>query len=135
MSAAQLSSITLTNFRSIKGTITVPLDAPIVLIHGANGAGKTSLLSAIELALTGQVVSLQRVDPDYAAHLVHKDAKSAELKIETSGLERNEASLKVTANAIEGEALLGPDLARFYAERCFLAQSVDFHPKLSRLGA
>lgn len=123
MSAAQLSSITLTNFRSIKGTITVPLDAPIVLIHGANGAGKTSLLSAIELALTGQVVSLQRVDPDYAAHLVHKDAKSAELKIETSGLERNEASLKVTANAIEGEALLGPDLARFYAERCFLAQS------------
>ncbi|RWE28914.1 MAG: hypothetical protein EOS78_31225 [Mesorhizobium sp.] len=123
MSAAQLSSITLTNFRSIKGTITVPLDAPIVLIHGANGAGKTSLLSAIELALTGQVASLQRVDPDYAAHLVHKDAKSAELKIETSGLKRNEASLKVTANAIEGEALLGPDLARFYAERCFLAQS------------
>ena len=123
MSAAQLSSITLTNFRSIKGTVTVPLDAPIVLIHGANGAGKTSLLSAIELALTGQVASLQRVDSDYAAHLVHKDAKSAELKIETSGLERNEASLKVTANAIEGEALLGPDLARFYAERCFLAQS------------
>lgn len=123
MSAAQLSSITLTDFRSIKGTITVPLDAPIVLIHGANGAGKTSLLSAIELALTGQVLSLQRVDPDYAAHLVHKDAKSAELKIETSGLQRNEASLKVTANAIEGEALFGPDLARFYAERCFLAQS------------
>jgi exonuclease SbcC len=121
MSAAQLSSITLTNFRSIKGTITVPLDAPIVLIHGANGAGKTSLLSAIELALTGQVASLQRVDPDYATHLVHKDAKSAELKIETSGLERNDAGLKVTANAIEGEALLGPDLARFYAERCFLA--------------
>ncbi|MER9426024.1 AAA family ATPase [Mesorhizobium sp. M0317] len=123
MSAAQLSSITLTNFRSIKGSITVPLDAPIVLIHGANGAGKTSLLSAIELALTGQVASLQRVDPDYAAHLVHKDAKSAELKIETSGLDRNETSLKVTANAIEGKALLGPDLARFYAERCFLAQS------------
>lgn len=123
MNAAQLSSITLTNFRSIKGTITVPLDAPIVLIHGANGAGKTSLLSAIELALTGQVASLQRVDPDYATHLVHKDAKSAELKIETSGLERNDAGLKVTANAIEGEALLGPDLARFYAERCFLAQS------------
>ncbi|MBZ9905283.1 AAA family ATPase [Mesorhizobium sp. BR115XR7A] len=123
MSAAQLSSITLTNFRSIKGSITVPLDAPIVLIHGANGAGKTSLLSAIELALTGQVASLQGVDPDYAAHLVHKDAKSAELKIETIGLDRNETSLKVTANAIEGEALLGPDLARFYAERCFLAQS------------
>lgn len=52
MSAAQLRSITLTNFRSIKGTITVPLDAPIVLIHGANGAGKTSLLSAIDRLIT-----------------------------------------------------------------------------------
>ncbi|MGX5844966.1 AAA family ATPase [Mesorhizobium sp. ArgA1] len=123
MIAAQLSSITLTNFRSIKGTITVPLDAPIVLIHGANGAGKTSLLSAIELALSGQVASLKRVDPDYAGHLVHKDAKSAKLKIETSGLDRNETSLEVTEDAIMGDALLGADLARFYAERCFLAQS------------
>ncbi|TSE08855.1 AAA family ATPase [Mesorhizobium intechi] len=123
MSAVQLRSITLTNFRSIKGTITVPLDAPIVLVHGANGAGKTSLLSAIELALCGQVASLQRVDPEYASHLVHKDAKSAELRIETSGLERNESSLTVTANAIKGDALLAPDFARFYTERCFLAQS------------
>ncbi|RWI92127.1 AAA family ATPase [Mesorhizobium sp.] len=123
MSAAQLRSITLTNFRSIKGTITVPLDAPIVLVHGANGAGKTSLLSAIELGLCGQVASLQRVDPEYASHLVHKDAKSAELRIETGGLERNESSLTVTTNMIKGEALLAPDFARFYTERCFLAQS------------
>lgn len=123
MSAALLTSITLTDFRSIRGTITVPLDAPIVLVHGANGAGKTSLLSAIELALSGQVASLQRVDPDYSSHLVHKDAKSAEVKIETTGLVRNETNIAVTANAIVGKALLGDDLARFYAERCFLAQS------------
>ena len=44
-----LKSITVTNFRSIKGSVTVPLDAPVVLIHGQNGTGKTSLLSAIEL--------------------------------------------------------------------------------------
>ncbi len=123
MSPAQLRSITLTNFRSIKGTITVPLDAPIVLVHGANGAGKTSLLSAIEFALSGRVASLQRVDPDYASHLVHKDAESAELRVETTGLERNETNLTVTAGAITGEALLATDLARFYTERCFLAQS------------
>lgn len=121
--SAQLRSITLTNFRSIRGRVTVPLDAPIVLVHGANGVGKTSLLSGIELALSGQVASLHRVDPEYVKHLVHKDAKSAEIRIETSGLGRNEASLTVTANAITAPALLDSELARFYTERCFLAQS------------
>jgi AAA domain len=36
----------VTNFRSIKGTIHAPLDAKVVLVHGENGAGKTSLLAA-----------------------------------------------------------------------------------------
>ena len=45
-----LKSITVTNFRSIKGAVKVPLDAPVVLMYGQNGAGKTSILSAIELA-------------------------------------------------------------------------------------
>jgi exonuclease SbcC len=123
MSQVQLTSITLSNFRSIKGSITVPLDAPIVLIHGPNGAGKTSLLSGIELALTGQVASLHRVDPEYANHLVHKDATWSEVSIRTAGLDRNAASLNVRSGEITGEALLESDLARFYSERCFLAQS------------
>ncbi|AZO28374.1 MULTISPECIES: AAA family ATPase [unclassified Mesorhizobium] len=123
MSPAQLQSITLTDFRSIKGTISVPLDAPIVLVHGQNGAGKTSLLSGIELALTGGVPSLERVDPDYASHLVHKDAKSARIWINTDGLPRNEAEINVGTDGISGAALLAADLARFYSERCFLAQS------------
>ncbi|MCB1463794.1 MAG: AAA family ATPase [Nitratireductor sp.] len=123
MSQAQLRSITLTDFRSIKGTISVPLDAPIVLVHGQNGAGKTSLLSGIELALTGSVPSLERVDPDYAKHLVHKDAKAASVQILTGGLLRNEAQIAVTADGISGAALLDADLSRFYSERCFLAQS------------
>lgn len=123
MSPAQLNSITLTNFRSIRGSISVPLDAPIVLVHGQNGAGKTSLLSAIELALTGSVASLERVDPDYASHLVHKDADSANVQIHTTGLDVNEANFSVDASGISGAALLSGDLVRFYRERCFLAQS------------
>jgi exonuclease SbcC len=123
MSPAQLRSITLTDFRSIKGTISVPLDAPIVLVHGQNGAGKTSLLSGIELALTGGVPSLERVDPDYASHLVHKDTKSARIRITTDGLPRNEAEINVGTGGISGSALLDADLSRFYSERCFLAQS------------
>lgn len=123
MSFAQLKSITLTDFRSIRGSISVPLDAPIVLIHGQNGAGKTSLLSGIELALTGAVPSLQRVDPDYAGHLVHKSAKSARVLLHTTGLVQNEANLTVDGSGITGAALLNTDLSRFYGERCFLAQS------------
>lgn len=123
MNPAQLKSITLTNFRSIRGSITVPLDAPIVLVHGHNGAGKTSLLSGIELALTGSVSSLERVDPDYASHLVHKDAKSASVQIQTNGLDVNQADFSVDGSGISGAALLNTDLSRFYRERCFLAQS------------
>jgi len=60
VSSPDLTSITIKDFRSINGSITVPLDAPIVLIHGVNGAGKSSVLSALELALTGRVESLSR---------------------------------------------------------------------------
>ena len=123
MSTARLKSVTLTNFRSIRGSISVPLDAPIVLVHGHNGAGKTSLLSGIELALTGSVSSLHRVDPDYASHLVHKDAKSASVQIQTNGLAVNQADFVVEEKGISGAALLDPELSRFYSERCFLAQS------------
>jgi exonuclease SbcC len=76
-----LKSITVTNFRSIKGSTTFPLDAPVVLIHGHNGTGKTSLLSAIELGLTGHIPSLNRLDSDYVSHLVHKDANEARVVI------------------------------------------------------
>ena len=61
----RLKSVTVTNFRSIRGQVTVPLDAPVVLIHGQNGAGKTSILSAVELALTGAVQSISRGESDY----------------------------------------------------------------------
>lgn len=120
-----LKSITLTDFRSIRGSITVPLDAPVVLVHGQNGAGKTSLLSGIELALTGSVPSLQRVDPEYLQHLVHKDAKTSQVHLSASGLagDRNDAEMTVSDGSVAGIPLLSADPARFYSERCFLAQS------------
>ncbi|MDF3907270.1 ATP-binding protein [Paracoccus sp. AS002] len=57
------------DFRSIRGSQRISLDAPVVLIHGPNGTGKTSLLSAIEFALTGNVASLARFDPGHIQHL------------------------------------------------------------------
>ena len=65
MDGAHLYRISLKNFRSIDRKVEVRLNSPVVLIHGQNGVGKTSLLSAIELALTGAIPSMERADPDY----------------------------------------------------------------------
>lgn len=118
-----LKSITVTNFRSIKGSITVPLDAPVVLIHGQNGAGKTSILSAIELGLTSQVPSLARLDRDYVSHLVHKDADDARIVTTVDNLDEATKSTEtlVTRSSISRTPLLSRERAHFYSERCILA--------------
>lgn len=119
-----LRSISLTNFRSIRGTISIPLDASIVLIHGQNGTGKTSVLSGIELALTGGVPSLQRLDEDYFSHLVHKDATLASITVTVNSAEGALAKkLEVTDGLLHGEPLLESSESAFFSERCYLAQS------------
>jgi exonuclease SbcC len=75
MTAVNLKQILIKNFRSLRGTVAVPLDASVVLLHGSNGMGKTSVLSAIELALSGQIAHLQRIDKEYAKQLLNRDAE------------------------------------------------------------
>ena len=84
----RIASLTATDFRSLRGTVTIPMDSPVVLIHGRNGAGKTSLLTAMELGLTGHLASLSRLDPQLREHLVHKEAvsKTASVSIGVRGL-------------------------------------------------
>jgi DNA repair protein SbcC/Rad50 len=125
----RLSSVSISDFRSIRGTILVPLDAPVVLIHGPNGSGKTSILSAIELALTGAIPSLARAEPDYAAHLVHKQAHERQVALTLSGLPgATEVTLPINSTGLRGVPLLPQRLAEFYNERCYLPQ-----PLLGRL--
>ena len=125
-----LKAITVTNFRSIRGQITVPLDAPVVLLYGQNGSGKTSILSAIELVLAGRVPSLERFDSNYASHLVHKQADRALI---SGTMDSSDDDIKSTEIVVEGERIQGRQLlsdahGRFYSERCYLAQAT-----LSRL--
>lgn len=98
MSDLILKSVDINNFRSIRGQVHVPLDAKVVLVHGENGAGKASLPSAAELALTGKVQSLERADPDYEKQLLHRSATdgSALLKILAG---TSEHSFKAELNA------------------------------------
>lgn len=124
MSDSILRSLDITNFRSIRGHIHAPLDAKVVLVHGENGAGKTSLLSGIELALTGQVQSLLRADPTYERQLLHRSA--AEGSVVLRAMNATEQTFSATldpAGAKSGNALSEP-LAAFFRERAFLPQSL-----------
>jgi exonuclease SbcC len=116
MSDATLQSLVITDFRSIRGTVVIPLDARVVLLHGQNGAGKTSVMSALELALNGQIADLADTD---RRHLVHRGTKTAIVEL-TSDV--GSARISSDDKSTKGEPLLKETDARFFTERCYLAQ-------------
>ena len=125
MSDLLLRELDITNFRSIRGHVHVPLDAKVVLVHGENGVGKTSLLSAIELGLTASVQSLRRADADYARQLLNRSTSRGNVTVKTTGPtgeQRYGAHLDETG--AHSFAALEPDLASFFGERTYLPQSL-----------
>lgn len=120
-----LKSLDVTNFRSIRGHIHAPLDAKVVLVHGENGAGKTSLLSSIELALTGRVQSLERADKGYARQLLHRSSVEGNVLLRTMlGATECDYEALLTDAGPSSVAALGAERAKFFRERSFLPQSL-----------
>jgi DNA repair exonuclease SbcCD ATPase subunit len=125
MTDIQLQELEVANFRSVKGVVHAPLDAKVVLIHGENGSGKTSLLAAIEFALTGVVTSLRRADPNYTEQLLYRSADQGRIELRTLGLpENNHFNTLLTRTGIEQREKLPPGLASIFSERCYLPQSL-----------
>lgn len=124
MSAPMLHSLDITNFRSIRGTVHAPLDAKVVLVHGDNGAGKTSLLSAIELALTGRVLALERADLGYARHLLQRETQDGRIELQTTSLATNSFETLLKPTGITTSAMLPAGSAGFFSERCYLPQAL-----------
>lgn len=124
MTALLLKELDIVDFRSIRGHVHAPLDAPVVLVHGENGAGKTSLLSAIELALTGGVQSLRRADADYAEQLMHRSAASGSVTITTAGAAQTRYSAMLNAQGIASSSPVDRLLASFFSERSYLPQAL-----------
>jgi exonuclease SbcC len=120
-----LKSLDISNFRSIRGHIHAPLDAKVVLLHGENGAGKTSLLSAVELALTGSVQSLQRADPGYEKQLLHRSATEGSILLRTfDGASEQSFKAVLSADGAQSTEALDEQLGVFFRERTFLPQSL-----------
>lgn len=123
----RITTLTATDFRSLRGTVTIPMDSPVVLIHGRNGAGKTSLLTAMELGLTGSLASLTRLDPHFREHLVHKEAASKKASVSIGihgfGADFPAGHFDIQGDKLVGKPALEPDLIKHFSERCYLAQS------------
>ena len=120
-----LHSISITNFRCLSGSTAISLDAPVVLIHGSNGTGKTTILAAIEMALTGQIGSLRRLDRRYQAYLPHHGTPFATLKMHTTdpaGHARTSGVITVGPEGFRGTPALEIAAREFYSERCYLDQ-------------
>ncbi|UXS53041.1 AAA family ATPase [Agrobacterium tumefaciens] len=124
-SLQDVNRLSITDFRSISGTINVPLDAPIILIHGPNGTGKTSVLSALELALTGNVRTMKEDDANFARHVVHEGAQRAKVVLEGSQASADDrGNFVIEAGRIAGTPYLDGSDGQFFSERCYLAQSM-----------
>lgn len=126
MSELPIQKLMISDFRRIEGTRVLPFDAPVVLIHGPNGTGKTSVLSALELALTGGVRSMERQDDRYTAHLPFLGQPYATVRADVAEYLQGGTPgvpLTVGGTRIEGPRALNDKAAQFYSERCYLDQA------------
>lgn len=122
----RLKRVEVENFRAYGGAPTaVDLDANVVLIHGRNGSGKTSLLAAIEYAVTGSVEHLSRFESDYPRVLRHHGA-AGPAKVRLWGsTPTNDVFVERTAgerSPTDGKAFSRRAQVAF-EERCYLSQT------------
>ena len=124
---ARLKTLVIENFRSLRGKVVIPLDAQVVLVHGSNGMGKTSILSALELGLTGRIAHLAVNGDGYQRYLTNLGSGGGLIELTTdSPLESgaiNNGSLRYSETLFEPRPLLNANDARFFSERCFLPQA------------
>src|ERR1019366_6911915 len=125
--SSRLKTLVVENFRSIRGKIVIPLDAQVVLIHGTNGMGKTSVLSALELGLTGKVGHLATSGDGYKAYMTTLDTERGSIEITTTEPYKERANTGGAVTFSDTEFLTAPLLetgdAKFFAERCYLPQA------------
>jgi len=76
----RLKELTIAGFRGFKLPKPIPLDADIVVIHGANGSGKSSIVEALEWLLLGKISRYERAKSrsEYRDYLRNVHCKPSE---------------------------------------------------------
>ena len=127
MSGERLKSLVIRNFRGLRGEVVIPLDAQVVLVHGTNGMGKTSVLSALELALTGKIAHLEKEGEGYRPYLTTLGTDGGSIELTTTKPHRAgglvKGALHFADTAFTPTPLLDAGDGRFFAERCYLPQA------------
>lgn len=121
----RLTELTVDSFRAFGGKETIDLNADVVLIHGSNGAGKSSLLSAIEFAVAGSVSDYARFGKDYPRCLRHvrSQAASCEVKFLNGGASVHAVGSAVSqSDGVSRRGRISEEDARFFVERSYLSQ-------------
>jgi exonuclease SbcC len=122
----RLKSLSVQNFRSIRGSVVIPLDAQVVLVHGSNGMGKTSVMSAIELGLAGSIAHLED-QSKYHDFLTHIDTAGGSIQLAVEGMNGRSSGggqVLFAPGSFDATPALNDADASFFAERCFLPQAV-----------
>lgn len=92
---SRLVSMTVEGFRVYRDKQTFSLDAPVVVLYGPNGLGKTSLFDAIDYASTGRIGRLcsnqKRSPTEFARLATHLDKTpgTGSVRLEVRGEEAN----------------------------------------------
>lgn len=105
-------SVTIRNFRGIPSEVTIPLDAPLTVIHAANGTGKSTVCYALEWLLTGKVEDLANTS-DFACQWGQGETSvSATCLIggEPHELTRKGSSIWISENGAKKKKIKGADL-------------------------
>ena len=92
----RIRSITLDSFRAYRDKRTFDLNAPIVVLYGPNGLGKSSVFDAIDFACPGRIGRLcrsKRSADEFAEVATHLDRGAAQAEV----------FLEFCSNAGEGE--------------------------------
>lgn len=103
MKKLRIKKIKVANFKAFKTAPDIDLDADLVLLVGANGNGKTSLIEAIEVALTGGYRPRLGAPKDYKVEdLVNRHCRREGATIVLSWSDGTQDTVTINRKVIEG---------------------------------
>jgi exonuclease SbcC len=124
---SRLLELKLSGFRCFPEEATIPFDADVVLIHGLNGTGKTTLLTAIEFAVSGCVEELSAFETDYPRCL--RNVRNGQTAFTSVTYVDGDASEQTSEHRVIGDRVESTARSshvrdiRFFRDRCYLSQS------------